>query len=159
LDPPLRPRRRDRDRRLRTAGRVRAHRHLGLRAAAALAARARSHVVRSMSRAAVVVLDACGGGAPADAAVFGDAGAAPLGHLAQPAGRLDLPTLGALGLGSILELAGVPAVPDPVLHGRLAPLGPGKDSTTGHWELMGVTLVRRPPTYPGGFPDEVVDAL
>jgi phosphopentomutase len=112
-----------------------------------------------MSRAAVVVLDACGVGATDDAAEFGDADADTLGHVARAAGGLELPTLGSLGLGSIHELAGVPAVPDPVLHGRLHPLGSGKDSTTGHWELMGVTLTRRPPTYPGGFPEEIVAAL
>jgi phosphopentomutase len=112
-----------------------------------------------MSRAAVVVLDACGVGAADDAASYGDADADTLGHLAEAVGGLDLPALGALGLGSILPLAGVPAAPAPALHGRLHPVGPGKDSTTGHWELMGVTLARRPPTYPGGFPPEVVAAL
>ena len=112
-----------------------------------------------MSRAAVVVLDACGVGAADDAASYGDADADTLGHLAEAVGGLDLPALGALGLGSIVSLAGVPAAPAPALHGRLHPVGPGKDSTTGHWELMGVTLARRPPTYPGGFPTEVVAAL
>jgi phosphopentomutase len=112
-----------------------------------------------MSWAAVVVLDACGVGAAEDAADYGDAGADTLGHLATAVGGLDLPTLGALGLGSIIPIEGVPPASEPVLHGRLHPRGPGKDSTTGHWELMGVTLARRPPTYPGGFPPEVVGAL
>jgi phosphopentomutase len=112
-----------------------------------------------MSRAAVVVLDACGVGAADDAASYGDAGADTLGHLSDAVGGLDLPALGALGLGSIAPLAGVPPASAPALHGRLYPVGPGKDSTTGHWELMGVTLARRPPTYPGGFPTEVVAAL
>jgi phosphopentomutase len=112
-----------------------------------------------MSRAAVVVLDACGVGAADDAASYGDAGADTLGHLAEAVGGLDLPALGSLGLGSIVPLAGVPPASAPSLHGRLHPVGPGKDSTTGHWELMGVTLARRPPTYPGGFPPEVVAAL
>ncbi len=112
-----------------------------------------------MSRAAVVVLDACGVGAAEDAADYGDAGADTLGHLAGAVGGLDLPTLGALGLGSIEPIEGVPPAAEPVLHGRLYPRGPGKDSTTGHWELMGVTLARRPPTYPGGFPPEIVAAL
>jgi phosphopentomutase len=112
-----------------------------------------------MSRSAVVVLDACGVGAADDAASYGDADADTLGHLGEAVGGLDLPALGALGLGSIVPLAGVPAASAPALHGRLHPVGPGKDSTTGHWELMGVTLARRPPTYPGGFPPEVVAAL
>ena len=112
-----------------------------------------------MSRAAVVVLDACGVGAADDAAAYGDAGADTLGHLAEAVGGLELPALGALGLGSIAPLAGVPPASAPALHGRLHPVGPGKDSTTGHWELMGVTLARRPPTYPGGFAPEVVAPL
>src|SRR5256714_100699 len=112
-----------------------------------------------MSRAAVVVLDACGVGAADDAPSYGDSDADALGHLAEAVGGLELPALGALGLGSIVPLAGVPAAAAPALHGRLHPVGPGKDSTTGHWELMGVPLARRPPTYPGGFPPEVVGVL
>ena len=107
-------------------------------------------------RAFVIVLDACGAGATADAADYGDAGANTLAHLAQRSGGLQLPTLGGLGLGSILKLDGVPASPSPVLHGRLHPLGPGKDSTTGHWELMGVVTPRALPLYPSGFPPEVI---
>jgi phosphopentomutase len=112
-----------------------------------------------MSRAAVVVLDACGVGAADDAASYGDAGADTLGHLAEAVGGLDLPALAALGLGSIAPIEGLEPAGAPVLHGRLHPRGPGKDSTTGHWELMGVTLEQRPPTYPGGFPPDVVAAL
>ncbi len=112
-----------------------------------------------MRRAFVVVLDACGVGAAEDAADYGDAGTNTLGHLAQHLGGLHLPTLERLGLGSILPLAGVAPSPDPVLHGRLGPLGPGKDSTAGHWGLMGVASDRRPPTYPGGFPPEVIEVV
>lgn len=107
-------------------------------------------------RAVVVVLDACGVGALPDAADYGDAGANTLAHLAQAAGGLDLPVLQRLGLGSILPLEGVPPAAHPVVHGRLHPLGPGKDSTCGHWELMGVVADRPPPTYPQGFPPEIV---
>lgn len=107
-------------------------------------------------RAFVVVLDACGAGALPDAADYGDAGTNTLGHLAEAAGGLTLPTLQALGLGSILPLQGVPPAADPVLHGRLHPLGPGKDSTTGHSELMGIVASAPRPTYPGGFPPEIV---
>jgi phosphopentomutase len=103
-----------------------------------------------------VVLDACGVGALPDAADYGDAGSDTLGHLARAAGGLTLPTLEKLGLGSILALEGVPPSPDPVLHGRLHALGPGKDSTAGHWELMGVVMSRRLPTYPRGFPPEMI---
>ncbi|MFL5816708.1 MAG: phosphopentomutase [Conexibacter sp.] len=107
-------------------------------------------------RALVVVLDACGVGALPDAADYGDAGTNTLGHLAQAAGGLELPALTRLGLGSILPLDGVPPVDEPVVHGRLHPLGPGKDSTTGHWELMGVVAPAPPPTYADGFPPQIV---
>ena len=71
----------------------------------------------------------------------------------------DLPTLGRLGLGSILPLAGVPPAARPgASTGGCDPLGPGKDSTTGHWELMGVVAPAPLPTYPDGFPPDVVDA-
>src|SRR3954453_10435607 len=106
-------------------------------------------------RAAVVVIDACGAGALPDAAAYGDPpDANTLAHVAEAAGGLRLPTLERLGLGSIIPIAGVaPApAPAPAVHGRLHPLGPGKDSTTGHWELMGVVAEHPLPTYPGGFP-------
>src|SRR4051794_4338271 len=114
----------------------------------------------AMRRAAVIVLDACGVGALPDADLYaGDAGSNTLGHLAERVGGLELPTFQRLGLGSILPLRGVPPAADPVLHGRLAPLGPGKESTTGHWELMGVVPQSPLPTYPDGFPREVIDEL
>ncbi|MGZ4178712.1 MAG: phosphopentomutase [Solirubrobacteraceae bacterium] len=109
-----------------------------------------------MRRAFVIVLDACGVGAAADAADYGDADTNTLAHLAQHLGGLELPTLQRLGLGSIVPLVGVPPAGEPVLHGRLRPLGPGKDSTAGHWGLMGVAAPRRPPTYPSGFPPDVI---
>jgi phosphopentomutase len=112
-----------------------------------------------MARAAVVVLDACGVGELPDAADYGDAGADTLTHVADAVGGLELPTLGRLGLGNITPIAGVPPAEAPVLHGRLHPLGPGKDSTTGHWELMGAVTPAPLPTYPDGFPDDVVAHL
>jgi phosphopentomutase len=112
-----------------------------------------------MRRATVVVIDACGIGALPDAAAYGDAGSNTLVHLAEQAGGLQLPTLSRLGLGSIVPLLGVPPAASPVVHGRLRPLGPGKESTTGHWELMGVVLDRALPTYPDGFPPEVLRAM
>jgi phosphopentomutase len=72
---------------------------------------------------------------------------------------LTLPTLQALGLGCIIGIDGVPPTPTPVLHGRLHPLGPGKESVTGHWELMGVVPERAMPTYPDGFPPDVISRL
>ena len=111
-------------------------------------------------RAAVVVLDACGVGALPDAAEYGDAQSNTLAHLAEAAGGLDLPVLGSLGLGSIVDLTGVPPVADPpAIHGRLHALGPGKDSTVGHWELMGAPAAAPLRTYPGGFPDGIVERI
>jgi phosphopentomutase len=106
-----------------------------------------------------VVLDACGAGALPDAALYGDGGTNTLGHLSEAAGGLSLPVLGELGLGSILPLAGVPPASAPALHGRLHALGPGKDSTAGHWELMGVVMRSRAPVYPDGFPPEVIELI
>jgi phosphopentomutase len=110
-------------------------------------------------RAFVVVLDACGVGALSDAADYGDAGTNTLAHLAEAVGGLELPTLQRLGLGSILPLEGVPPSADLVVHGRLHPLGPGKDSTTGHSELMGIVASSPRPTYADGFPPQIVRAI
>nr|MBA3809923.1 phosphopentomutase [Solirubrobacterales bacterium] len=110
-------------------------------------------------RAIVLVIDACGVGALPDAALYGDEGTNTLAHLAEMLGGLELPNMQQLGLGSILALAGVAPSRDPAIHGRLHPLGPGKDSISGHWELMGVTLERALPTYPEGFPRALVARL
>jgi phosphopentomutase len=107
-------------------------------------------------RAFVIVLDACGVGALADASDYGDSGTDTLGHLAAAVNGLHLPTLQALGLGSAHPMRGVPRAARPVLHGRLHALGAGKDSTAGHRELMGLVAVRSAPTYPEGFPEEVL---
>ena len=103
-------------------------------------------------RAFVVVADACGIGALPDAADYGDAGSNTLAHVALAVGGLRLPALAALGLGCVAPLAGVPPADRPVLHGRLAARGPGKESTTGHWELMGAIAAAPLPTYRDGFP-------
>jgi len=103
-----------------------------------------------------VVLDACGVGELPDSADYGDAGADTLTHVAEDVDGLTLPNLGLLGLGNITTILGVPPAGAPVVHGRLHPLGPGKDSTTGHWELMGAITPAPLPTYPDGFPPEVV---
>jgi phosphopentomutase len=110
-------------------------------------------------RAFVIVLDACGAGELPDSADYGDAGANTLGHVATACGGFDLPVLQRLGLGSALPLAGCPPVAAPVLHGRLHPLGPGKDTITGHWELMGAITPVALRTYPDGFPPDVVAAI
>jgi phosphopentomutase len=110
-------------------------------------------------RAFVIVIDACGAGDLPDSGDYGDAGANTLGHVAEAAGGLDVPVLASLGLGNIMPLAGVAPAKQPVVHGRLRPQGPGKDTITGHWELMGVVTPVALRTYPDGFPPDVVDAL
>src|ERR1700733_8539934 len=112
-----------------------------------------------MRRAAVVVLDACGVGALPDADSYGDAGSNTLAHLAEQVGGLGLPTLSRLGLGSIVPILGVAPEVGPAVYGRLRPLGPGKGSTTGHWERMGVVPSAPLPTYPNGFPPDFVRRL
>ena len=110
-------------------------------------------------RAFVVVIDACGAGELPDSGDYGDAGANTLGHVAEASGGLDLPVMASLGLGNIMPLVGVEPAAQPAVHGRLHPLGPGKDTITGHWELMGVITPVALRTYPDGFPDEILDAL
>lgn len=118
---------------------------------------------RGGRRAIVLVIDACGVGALPDAVQYGDQGVNTLAHVAQDVGGLDLPTLAQLGLGCILPLAGVRPCAHPAIHGRLHALGPGKDSTSGHWELMGAVVDRPLPSYPDGLPapllERVVDAM
>src|SRR4051794_24260275 len=109
-------------------------------------------------RALVVVLDACGCGALPDAGEYGDAGTNTLAHVADAVSGLELPTLQSLGLGNVTPILGVEPATDPVVHGRLWPLGPGKDTTAGHWEMMGVRVPRFP-VYPRGFPPEVIAAF
>jgi phosphopentomutase len=107
----------------------------------------------------VVVIDALGVGALPDAPDYGDAGADTLVHVAETEHGLALPTLQTLGLGSIVPIAGVAPADTPVLHGRLSAIGPGKDSTVGHWALMGVSATAPLPTYPEGFPPEVLTLI
>jgi phosphopentomutase len=113
-----------------------------------------------LSRAILVVLDGVGAGENPDAATYGDAGASSLEHCAQAIGGLSLPNLGNLGLGNITPILGTPPHKDVIgSYGRMASAAAGKDSTTGHWEMCGVTLQKPLPTYPHGFPSDVVAAF
>ncbi len=114
----------------------------------------------SIKRVFVLVLDSLGVGALPDAAEFGDAGAHTLDHITQAAGALDAPRLTELGLGNVPGVSGVPAAMDPVAaFGRCAESSPGKDTSTGHWEMMGCPLERAFPVFEGGFPDEIIEAF
>jgi phosphopentomutase len=111
-----------------------------------------------MPRACVIVLDAVGAGELPDAAEYGDEGSDTLGNVAKAVGGLDLPNLEALGLGNVEPLEGCPPQPGaPAIAGRLTERSKGKDTTTGHWELMGIVTEQPFPTYPHGFPFEVLD--
>jgi phosphopentomutase len=111
-----------------------------------------------MPRACVIVLDAVGAGALPDADEYGDEGSDTLGNVAKAVGGLDLPNLEALGLGNVEPLEGCPPQPGaPAVAGRLVERSKGKDTTTGHWELMGVVTPQAMPTYPHGFPHDVID--
>ena len=113
-----------------------------------------------INRVILVVLDGVGAGAAPDAAAFGDEGAHTLAHVAEAVGGLRVPNLEALGLGHLGTLAGVRRTGQPDgCFGRMAQLSPGKDSTTGHWEMAGLVLEKPFPTYPQGFPGEVIEAF
>jgi phosphopentomutase len=110
-----------------------------------------------MKRAAIIVLDGVGIGEAPDTAEYGDEGSDTLGNLARAVGGLDLPHLAELGLGNIKPLAGLERHSAPQgAWGILQPASAGKDSTTGHWEIAGVHLQRAFPTYPNGFPPDVL---
>jgi phosphopentomutase len=106
----------------------------------------------------VIVLDAVGAGELPDAAAYGDEGSNTLANVAHAVGGLDLPSLEALGLGNIEPLEGCPPQPGaPAVAGRLIERSKGKDTTTGHWEMMGIVTAQPFPTYPHGFPHDVID--
>lgn len=108
-------------------------------------------------RAAIVILDGVGIGAAPDAAGYGDIGSDTLGNVARAIGGMRLPGLEAVGLGNIAPLAGVKPTRSPAgAWGLMEPASAGKDSTAGHWEIAGVHLTKPFPTYPAGFPADVV---
>jgi phosphopentomutase len=111
-------------------------------------------------RAIVLVLDSVGVGELPDADSYGDVGSNTLGNTAAAAGGLAMPNLGRMGLGNITDVLGVPAVKEPTASwGKNAEESAGKDTTTGHWEMMGLQLKSAFPTYLEGFPPEVLDAF
>ena len=114
--------------------------------------------MRKFKRAVCVVMDSVGCGALPDAERYGDAGAHTLAHTADAAGGLSLPNLGAMGIGNLAPLTGVPSTATPTARvGKMAERSPGKDTTTGHWELGGIVLDCPFPVFHDGFPSEVID--
>ena len=108
-------------------------------------------------RITVIVLDGVGCGEAPDAGEYGDVGSDSLRNVSRSVGGLDCPNMGRLGLGKLTEIEGVP----PSLHaaggaGKCQPASKGKDTVTGHWELMGIQLAQPFPVYPAGFPPEII---
>lgn len=111
-------------------------------------------------RAILLVLDGVGVGELPDAANYGDEGSNTLVNMAKVVNGLNLPTLQKMGLGNIAPICGVPPEGEPIAcFGKMKEVSAGKDTTTGHWELAGVIRTKPFPTYPNGFPREIIEAF
>ncbi|WP_439116422.1 phosphopentomutase [Paenibacillus antri] len=116
--------------------------------------------MRTFDKICMIVLDSVGIGELPDAARFGDAGAHTLGHIAERVPSLSLPHLREIGLGNIADIPGIPPVESPKgCYGKMAETSVGKDTMTGHWELMGLNVTIPFQTFPNGFPDKLIDAF
>jgi phosphopentomutase len=114
----------------------------------------------SWQRVFIIVLDSVGIGELPDAADYQDEGANTLAQIAKVVGGLKLPNLERLGLGNIANIEGVSAVEKPLaFYGKMAELSVGKDTMTGHWELMGLLIKKAFHTYPQGFPADLIEAI
>ena len=105
----------------------------------------------------LVVLDSVGIGALPDAHLYGDENSNTLGNIARVLGSLSLPNLGKLGIGNLVDIPGTPGEEPQGACGRMAMASPGKDTTTGHWEISGIILDKPFTTYPEGFPRHVIE--
>lgn len=113
-----------------------------------------------MKRAILVVLDSVGIGELPDASRYGDSGSNTLGNIAVQVKNFDLPYLRQLGLGNIEGVQGILPVEKPQgAYGRMAEQSPGKDTTTGHWEISGMILQQPFPVYPDGFPPDILESF
>ncbi|MGZ5353658.1 MAG: phosphopentomutase [Actinomycetota bacterium] len=111
----------------------------------------------SVPRVLILVCDSFGVGDAPDARAYDDEGSDTLGNTARAVGGIEAPNLGALGLGMLTQIDGVPPRAEPgTAHGRCIERSAGKDTTTGHWEMAGVVLDEPFPLYPDGFPDDVI---
>jgi phosphopentomutase len=111
-----------------------------------------------LPRAFIIVLDGVGAGEAPDSAQYGDAGSNTLSNLARAVGGLHLPCLEGLGLGNIGDIEGVGKTDAPLASfGRMEEISKGKDTITGHWEMMGIVSESPFPTYPDGFPPEIIE--
>jgi phosphopentomutase len=112
------------------------------------------------NRTFLIVMDSVGIGEAPDAARFNDKGAHTLGHIADHMGGLNMPNMEKLGLGNIAEIKGISAKEEPEAHyAKLEEASNGKDTMTGHWEIMGLRIDEPFQTFPDGFPDELIQQL
>ncbi len=113
-----------------------------------------------INRVLILVLDGVGIGALPDAASYGDSGSHTLRHIAEKMGGLTLPTLEKLGLGKIDFIPGISSTLETVgSYGKQLEASPGKDTSTGHWEMAGIHLTKPFPTFMNGFPKELISAF
>ena len=111
-----------------------------------------------IKRVIVIVLDGVGVGEAPDAALYGDVGSNSLSNTARVLGGISLPHMGKLGLGYITPIQGVPPAKKPRGgYGKMLPQSAGKDTISGHWEMMGICLSKPLPTYPNGFPAVLIE--
>ena len=111
-----------------------------------------------MKRAVIIVLDSVGVGELPDAHLYGDVGSNTLANVAKAVGGLKMPHAQRLGLGNIIPIEGIPETKESQgAWGKMAEVSVGKDTTTGHWEIAGLTLKSPFPTYPEGFPADIID--
>jgi phosphopentomutase len=111
-----------------------------------------------IKRVVLIVLDGVGIGEAPDAKDYGDEGSNSIGNISRAVGGLNLPNMGKIGIGNVIEIQGVPPESQPIGgYGKLTPKSAGKDTISGHWELMGICLPDPFPTYPDGFPNEIID--
>jgi phosphopentomutase len=114
--------------------------------------------MRQIRRAIVLVTDSVGCGEAPDAGAYGDQGANTLGNVARKVGGLSLPNLATLGLGNLTDIPGVPPTDRARgAFGKMREISAGKDTTTGHWEMVGLSIQQPFATFPDGFPAEIID--
>ncbi|MBM2834879.1 MAG: phosphopentomutase [Candidatus Brocadiaceae bacterium] len=115
---------------------------------------------QAIQRVIIIVLDGVGVGAMPDAHLYGDEGSNTLGNIADVLGGLQLPNLERLGLGRIIPIKGIsPSIAPSGFYGKMSEISAGKDTTSGHWEMTGVITKKPFPTYPNGFPKEIINTF